>query len=109
MGIFSPTAAKRVASNPADFSTEDIYAAMDMVTNSEAFTEKQVTAMHTKLEAELAIRKSNESPKLTSDELLFGLNRAIWAIQESGRYEDAEAIRAIRDRAFDFKAMGMED
>ena len=47
--------------------------------------------------------------KLTSEELLFGLNRVIWAIQESGRYEQAETMRAIRDEAFDFKAMGYED
>jgi hypothetical protein len=47
--------------------------------------------------------------KLTSEELLFGLNRAIWAIQESGRIEQADAMRAIRDEAFDFKAMGFDN
>lgn len=49
------------------------------------------------------------APMLTSEELLYGLNRVIWAIQESGRTEDAEAMRTIRDRSFDLKAMGMDN
>lgn len=99
------TTTKKAVRNPEAFSTADLHEALDVLVNDERFTEKQVANGQYAIEAELTKRNS---VKLTSEELLYGLNRAIWAIQESGRYEDAETMRTIRDRAFDFKAMGFE-
>lgn len=55
-GIFSVAAAKRVAANPTDYTTEQLHAAMDLAINSEAFTEVQLTNLQNKIEAELKSR-----------------------------------------------------
>lgn len=102
------TKARTVAKNPEVYTEQELHESLDVIVNDDRFSEGQVTKFQAAIEAEL---KARDSIKLTSDTLLFEMNRVIWAIQESNRpgsWEDAEAMRAIRDRSFNYTAMGIE-